>query len=118
MISSWWVLDQPIQQAAVRPRPRRFAAGANRGDARVPPEYDAAGGAGGAPVPPAGKVVSGLATLLKRTWVDWAVVVYMGVTAARCESPFVLVLCTAVAVVAAVAGARTTWQLVRVSRNS
>ncbi len=56
--------------------------------------------------------------LLKRTWVDWAVVVYMVVTAARCESPFMIALCTVVAVVAAVVGARTTWQLVRVPRNS
>jgi hypothetical protein len=51
--------------------------------------------------------------LLKRTWVDWAVLVFMVVSAARCKSPFLVAFFTITACAAAVAGVRKTWQLVR-----
>ncbi|MFB7234896.1 hypothetical protein ACFCXK_08965 [Streptomyces sp. NPDC056269] len=54
-----------------------------------------------------------LLALLKRTWVDWAVFVYMVVTASRCRSPFLVVIFTVVALVAAVVGVRKTWQVIR-----
>ncbi|MFE5973692.1 hypothetical protein ACFQ64_16215 [Streptomyces sp. NPDC056460] len=58
-----------------------------------------------------------LVALLKRTWVDWAVFVYMVVTASRCNSPFLVVIFTVVALVAAVVGVRKTWQVIRPVRS-
>ncbi|MER5966232.1 hypothetical protein [Streptomyces sp. NPDC002057] len=51
--------------------------------------------------------------LLKRTWVDWGVCLCMAVVAVRCQSPFLVVCFTVVALVAAGVGARKTWQITR-----
>ncbi|MFD7231182.1 hypothetical protein [Streptomyces sp. NPDC059881] len=57
--------------------------------------------------------MSGLAALLKRTWVDWAVFLWMVVTAARSKSPFLVVFFSVTALAAAVIGGRKIWRLVR-----
>ncbi len=57
--------------------------------------------------------MNGLVPLLKRTWVDWAVFVYVVVTAARCKSPFLVVFFTLVALVAAVVAVLKTRRLMR-----
>ncbi|MEV6081428.1 hypothetical protein AB0L80_41025 [Streptomyces sp. NPDC052069] len=59
-----------------------------------------------------------LMTWLKRTWADWAVLVYTAVTAARCESPFLIAVFTAVALTAAVIGIRRTRQLIRAGTDA
>ncbi|MET9435813.1 hypothetical protein [Streptomyces sp. NPDC006551] len=59
--------------------------------------------------------MSGVMTLLKRTWVDWAVFGYMVVTAARCKSPIAAGLFTVFAVVVAVLAVRKSWQLVQLA---
>ncbi|MFD9428099.1 MULTISPECIES: hypothetical protein [unclassified Streptomyces] len=59
-----------------------------------------------------------LTTVLKRTWTDWAVAVYTAVTAARCKSPFLIALFTAVALTAAVIGIRKTRQLIRAETDA
>lgn len=58
-----------------------------------------------------------LLTLLKRAWVDWAVCVFMVVTAASCKSPFLVVPFAVVALAAAVFGAHKTWQPARPARS-
>ncbi|MFB7374891.1 hypothetical protein ACFC0D_34195 [Streptomyces sp. NPDC056222] len=62
-------------------------------------------------------IMNGLAASLKRTWVDWAVFVYMVVTASRCKSPFLVVFFTVAALVAAIVGARKTRQVARPVRT-
>ncbi|MFD5193184.1 hypothetical protein ACFWMU_34630 [Streptomyces sp. NPDC058357] len=59
-----------------------------------------------------------MTTLLKRTWTDWAVLVYTAVTAARCKSPFLIAAFTAVALTAAVTGFRKTRQLIRAETDA
>ncbi|MFG2774781.1 hypothetical protein [Streptomyces sp. NPDC048350] len=55
--------------------------------------------------------------VLKQTWVDWSVFVWMVVTASRCKSPIVVVFFTVAALVAAVVGVRKAWQVVRPVRS-
>ncbi|MFB7031310.1 MULTISPECIES: hypothetical protein [unclassified Streptomyces] len=54
-----------------------------------------------------------LSVVLKQAWIDWAVLICMVVTAARCRSPFLVVLFTAVALAVAVIATRKTWQILR-----
>ncbi|MFB6837595.1 hypothetical protein [Streptomyces sp. NPDC056361] len=68
-----------------------------------------------ATVPPGG-AMSGVAELLRRTWLDWAVFVYMVVAAARCKSPIAAGLFTAFAAMVALVAARQTWKLVHRAR--
>ncbi|KOX16269.1 MULTISPECIES: hypothetical protein [unclassified Streptomyces] len=54
-----------------------------------------------------------LAASLKRAWIDWAVCLFMAVTAAGCKSPFFIVFFAATALLAGFTGARKTWRPMR-----
>lgn len=85
----------------------------NRAAERAEPE--AVGGEGGHRdlLPCQKGIVNTLSVVLKRTWIDWAVLVCMAVTAARCRSPFLVVLFTALALAVAVIATRKTRQILR-----
>ncbi|MFF3993293.1 hypothetical protein ACFYX8_08270 [Streptomyces cyaneofuscatus] len=50
---------------------------------------------------------------LKRAWTDWAACLVMVVTAVRCQSPFLIALFAAMALLAALFGVHRTWQTMR-----
>ncbi|WP_406066190.1 hypothetical protein OG462_41625 [Streptomyces sp. NBC_01077] len=53
--------------------------------------------------------------LMKGTWLDWAVLAYMVVTATTCQSPILVVFFTVIALAVAVVCVRKTWRLARLA---
>lgn len=61
--------------------------------------------------------MSRIGALIKRTWLDWAVFVYLVVTATRCKSPILIVFFTIVALAVAVVCVRKTWRMARLASS-
>ncbi|MFE5513077.1 hypothetical protein ACFQ9J_21335 [Streptomyces sp. NPDC056529] len=106
-------------QAAARLRVRRAEFGwtvsreENRAAERAEPEVVGDAEWRRDPLPCRGEIVNKWSVVLKQAWIDWAVLICMIVTAARCRSPFTMVLFTGAALAVAVIAARKTWQVLR-----
>lgn len=57
----------------------------------------------------------GVVMVLRRTWVDWAVVVYLVVAAARCKGPIAAGLFAVFAVAVTLVAARESWKTVQLA---
>ena len=53
--------------------------------------------------------------LIKRTWPEWAVFVFMVVAASRCKNPILIVFFTIVSLAMAVVCVRKTWPTVQLA---
>lgn len=62
--------------------------------------------------------MSRLMTVLQRTWVDWSVCVFMGVTAVSSKSSILVVLFTAIALTAAGIGVCKAWRMTKPAEPS